>query len=125
MPSLADADFAACEDLLAEVFGVAITVTRGTDTCTIAEARVADHDVQAADSDGAAYLEVGSRTYLIRRDDYAPGGSASSPAEGDLITEIVAGESRTQAVLPASGEGRFADADPGGEWLIVHTKRVA
>jgi hypothetical protein len=124
MPSLADSDFDACEDLLAEVFGVSVTVTRGAGTCVIS-ARVVDHDIEAADAEGAAYIEIGARTYLVRRDDYAPAGSASEPAEGDTITEIVAGETRVQAVLPASGEGRSSEADTTGEWLVVYTKRIS
>ena len=116
--------FDLCDDLLAEAFGVSIVVSDGINSVALT-ARVAAANAQTIDAGGAVAVEEGIRDYLIAAAELSLGGATVKPARGMTVAETIAGVGRKFEVLPISGQHCYAEADPGGKTLLVHTKEIA
>lgn len=74
--------------------------------------------------DNGIVREIESRDWLIRTEDYAFDGEATTPELGDRIVDTVAGVGWVYEVLNVQGEPawRYCDATRGS--LRVHTKYI-
>ncbi len=116
-------DFKVASDLLAEVFGTTVTITRSAVTTASVTAESYTHEFQVQSEDGfGTILHV--RDFVIDVADYTHAGSAVKPRAGDVITETIAGTEHefTVAAPPGMPAAQWTDTD-GGKW-VVHTKRT-
>ncbi|MDE2100058.1 MAG: hypothetical protein KGL39_22580 [Patescibacteria group bacterium] len=108
---------------LRSVAGVPITVTRGANTSATITAGVGSTEYEIEDS-GVVVETWTSRDYLIAKTDYAPTGTPSNPAKGDIIADTVNGVSKRFTVLAPQGKPVFEYSDPNQTQLRVHTKET-
>jgi hypothetical protein len=116
--------FQFADGLLVETFGVSIIVSDGINSVVL-NARIAQSNAQTIDAGGSVAVEEGVRDYLIATADLSLGGATVKPARGMRITETIDGIVRTFELLPISGQACYAETDPGGKTLLIHTKEIA
>lgn len=125
MPSSFDADFAAADALMAEVFGVPVGIRRmGNDPTTVtAEVTVTDYEVPNEQTGLTEIIQF--RDYLIPVADYQVGGIVVEPRDGDRLLESIGGADCEFVVVPVGKR-------PAAEWhdlarnrWLIHTKQFA
>lgn len=120
---LFDDDFAACDAMLAEVFGGQVSIHRGVLSTPDVTAEPVAMSYEVIDDEGGA-TTVQSRDYVIDVADYVFSGAPSQPRSGDRIKDSIAGTTHVFEVMPIGNK-------PCAEWSaqtkpqwVIHTKLI-
>jgi hypothetical protein len=119
--SLFDDDFAAADDLFAEVFGVTVDYWRSS-------SEIADitAEVITAEHDGSALETVNvisrPRAYLIKASLLVIGSATITPRQGDRIKETIGGTVHVFTVARINDRDAYEWADVNGGSWIVHCR---
>jgi hypothetical protein len=126
MPSTFDSDFDAADELLAEVFGTTVTLTRqgSTDEDEVT-AEAVERSVTVQDEQSGLPIVLHARAYLIAVADYAFDGTAVEPRQGDRIVETINGTQYEFEVSPVGGFPAAAWADAAGRRWLINTNKVS
>ena len=120
---LFDDDFAAVDGILAEVFGGAVSIHRGSISTPDVTAEAVSRDYESVDADGFATV-VNARDYVVNVQDYRLGSIVTDPRAGDHIKEVIGGITHVFEVLPvANRPAREWVGNHHAQWLI-HTKLI-
>jgi len=119
-----DDDFAAADDLFAEVFGVDVEYWRGAvNYCEpTAEVVTMGHDGSEVENTAVANRP---RSYLIAASELVIDSETVTPRQGDRIKETIGGTVHVFEVMRRAGARdvyEWVDVN-GGSW-VVHTKFV-
>lgn len=118
-----DDDFAAADDMLAEVFGGAVSIHRGSISTSDVMAEAVSRDYEVIDSEGFL-TTVHSRDFVINVADYQLQSTVQDPLAGDVIKETIDGTVHKWQVLPiGTRPAREWVANQKPQWLI-HTKLI-
>jgi len=98
--------------------GVEVAYTRGDQSITLTA--TVGRTVFRRNEQGGAAIEFGERDYIIVAADLTFG----EPAEGDRITEVIGGASKTFEVVPPFGEPAWRWSDPSRTAYRVHVKEI-
>ena len=117
---------AAISDALATVAsaeGRAVTLSRGASSASVTAVSWWQ-DWTLEDGEGFPIV-VRLRVFRIAAADYAPAGSAVTPARGDRMVEVIAGAQETFEVMPDPGIPAFGPASEANGYWNINTKQVA
>ncbi|CAN5409543.1 hypothetical protein BH11PLA2_BH11PLA2_34570 [soil metagenome] len=110
---------------LATIRGIAgsqVTYKRGAQQVALS-ATVGTTQITFVAADGTQ-VQVQSRDYLLAAADLVLGSVAVLPRPGDLIVEVIAGQTCTHQVLDMKGEPSYRFSDAGRTSLRIHTKQI-
>lgn len=120
---LFDDDFAACDAMLAEVFGGKVSIHRGSLSTSDVTAEPVAMFYEVADSEGFL-TTIQSRDFVIDVADYLFNATPVQPRAGDRIKESIAGTTHVYEAAPIGNK-------PVAEWegsqkpqWRIHTKFV-
>lgn len=103
--------------------GVTVTYHRGAFSVEL-PATVGSTDITILDGNGFQTI-VSSRDYLIEAAALVLDGEQVEPQKGDLIVEVIDGQTCTHQPLDLNGEPSFRYSDPARSQLRIHTKQTA
>lgn len=105
--------------------GTSVTYTRGAHSVTLT-ATVGRMLLKTTDRSGNTKTELTHRDFTFLAADLILNGSQVEPAEGDLITVVMAGDTRRFTVMPVGNEPAWRYADEQQETTIrVHAKHTS
>lgn len=104
--------------------GVSVTYTRGAESATITVWTGNTLFARALDEPGASVL-WGERDYLIPVASLVIGGTATTPAKGDRITETIGGAAVTFELQTPTGEPAWRYSDADRSRYRIHCKKVS
>lgn len=121
--SIFDDAISAALSSVRQVAGTTVTVTRGAQTGTAVTAAVGQTEYEIDDA-GAVIDTWTSCDFLMLASDYAPTGTPSPPAKGDVINRTINGVPHQFAILNPHGKQGFEYSDRAQTTLRVHTKEI-
>lgn len=123
MTSAFDADFEAADALLAEAFGVRVSIIRRGFVTPNVLAEVVSRDEEIDEPEGTPQVAADARDYIIARTAYRIDGEEVEPQPGDVIRETIRGESYDFTLLPTGNRPVKEWADANGNRWLIHAKR--
>lgn len=117
------ADFAAANDLLAEVFGEEVSLVRAGTTVTGITAEVTQQEYQGEDDDGIQTMIL-LTDFVLDMNDYDFGAGAVEPRAGDQIKRTIDGDTHTYEVVRAPNGRACEWADAAGDQWKIHANHI-